>query len=102
MNHIKQLDRSPGFVRLQVADQMPARSFPTNQGNLCFRFLDAVLAEVGRSGRYGWSNRFGRMGLAYGHQPNFFRPAIGPRSGRRDTLVHVIKTLTKVFLALQL
>jgi hypothetical protein len=73
MNYIKQLNRSPDFIRLQVANKVPASSFPAHQGNLCVRFLDAVFAEVNRSSGYRLLNRFGRMRLADRHQGNVFR-----------------------------
>jgi hypothetical protein len=102
VNHIKQLNRAPSFVRLQVANQMPARRRSAHYRDFCLRFLNAILSQVGYATRDRLLNDWGRMGLAYGHQCNILRPAIDPKGGRSDLRDHARQLLTKLFLALRL
>jgi hypothetical protein len=63
VNTIEKLDRTAGFVRLQVTHEVPARSVPSEFRYLRFGFLDAILTKVCDAGIQSGSKRFDRMGL---------------------------------------
>src|SRR5687768_8866297 len=45
MYDIKQLHRTPGFVRLKMSDEVPLRLITTDLGDLRFGFLNFVLTK---------------------------------------------------------
>src|SRR5258705_1575969 len=101
MNYIEQLDRAPGFVRLQVSDQMPSRRLPSYFRNLCFRFLHAILTQIGDPNRDRLLNALGRMCLADGYECNLAWCAAHAECGRGDLLPHVVQTLADLCLVLR-
>jgi hypothetical protein len=92
MNHIKQTNRFPSFVRLQVADQMPRGASTTDFYDLPFGFLNAVLTEVRSPTLERLSHSLGRMRLADGNKGDFFSSAITTLSGSRNLLAHTFES----------
>src|SRR6266481_964990 len=81
MNYIEQLHGSPRFVRLQVPDEMPTSGLAPDFGNLCLRFLNAILAEVGYPDRGRLLNDLSRMGLTDCYECDVTRLPICPERG---------------------
>jgi len=102
MNKIEKLDGSPGFVRLQVSDQMPSRRLASYFRNLGFRFLHTILAQIGNSDRDRLLNAFGGMCLADGYERNVARGAIHAECGLGYLFLHMFQTLAELCLMLRL
>jgi hypothetical protein len=46
MDYVKKLNRTTSLVGLQMSNQMPTNAIATDLVDLCFRFLDAILAKI--------------------------------------------------------
>jgi hypothetical protein len=80
MNRIKEHDGTPRFIRLQVADKMPEYFVAPYLKNLGVGFLNAILAQVLRTGFNGSSQQVRRVSLAHGDER--YQRRVTPRSAR--------------------
>jgi len=78
MNYIEKTNRTPRFVCLQVANEMPARSVPSQLSYLVFGFLNAILSQVMHAQLQRRFQRFDRVRFSNGDQSYLLRrPATG-------------------------
>jgi hypothetical protein len=94
MDHVEELNSAPGFVSLQMPNQVPARSFAAQFDYLSFRFLNPIFAEICEARGQSGFQRFHRMRFANRNQSYLISRAIGPLSGGFDPQPNVRKSVT--------
>ena len=97
MNHFEESDGASSLVRLQVADEVPAKRgvLSLQFRDLPFGLLHAVLAEVSEARGGGFTDETRRVRLADGDECDFARVAVGARRARLDATVHALDARTQ-------
>src|SRR5205085_1016805 len=97
VNHVEESDGASSLVRLQVADEVPAKRgvLSLQFRDLPFGLLHAVLAEVSEAGGGGFTDETRRVRLADGDECDFARVAVGARRARLDATVHALDARTQ-------
>src|ERR1700752_4458919 len=98
MNHLEKTDRTPGFVCLKVSDKVPAHSIASDFSDLSFRFLDAILSEIGSSEFDQCPYYRRRMSLADRNQFDLFGLAASGVRGCGNSLADRRKSCCQLFL----
>jgi hypothetical protein len=91
MNHLKVPGSLGRLVGLEMSHQMPRRPPIAERLDLCDRFLNAVLAELGLTGIERGANDVGGNGLGNGDETNRGGIAAGPDGGVRDATADVVQ-----------
>ena len=68
MNPVKMFGNRPGFIGLQMADEVPDGVVIRDFLDFGKAFLDEVFAKIALSGRQGLKDRLDRFSLAHGQQ----------------------------------
>lgn len=91
MDDIENLRRFFGFIGLQVADEMVARTLAIGEfPALGIEFLNVVFAEVAQAERVGFADRRGRELFGDRNQLNVGTAASGARGRLRDTKLYLV------------
>jgi hypothetical protein len=68
VNDVKKVNSTPGFVGLEMPDEVPARRLATHFGNLPFSLLNAIFPDIHCPKFDHFLYNRGRMGLADGDE----------------------------------
>ena len=96
VNHVEESGGLPGFVRLEVTDEMPGNGEIRGLRSFLLSFLDLVLTEVDLPGLCRGANLAGVEGLGDGDETDAGEVAAGPGGSARDTVAHVRQAATEI------
>ena len=96
VNHVEEGGGLPGFIRLQVTDEMPGDGEIRGLRSFLLSFLDLVLAEVDLSGLCRGAHPARVEGFRDGDDTDAGDVAAGPGGGARDTVAHVRQPATEI------